>query len=409
MEYDLNQFSGHTGLSITASMDIWLPRETFVIWQINQDGYPIILGDADNVYEAGKWITLTQTAEASGLSILPWNRIFLSRMQFGESEIYIANVSINVNPGNPPVAPTVMAGNLGPYEFDTDYDSGNILPSRARWGLHGENLGKAQAVDATLVFEFTEPPANLDFVWGAAPAWWNATTIIENGVTANGVTLAGNTLTINLRTIVNSSTNASVFLSADYANILLVAWEGLINQYGMTSANVTGTYVPPTDSFTIDLADLDGGGWDYDATLGGLINRDTESWNSFAVNEAGVGLTLPAFPSGFDLSDYQYFTIDVKFLDSSRNEVTKTWGLASVKISSDMSANYGWDAVIISINNLGMDDGNPTQHDNASIGRETAALNNIIPTGLIFQRGNSTPGAEGGINYVLVTQIRFFN
>ena len=265
VDYDLAQFKGGQEVIFDVSMDIWLKTEARVAWQINQgsymeqQGYPLIAG-AFEVYEAGKWhsISTSTTPEAlANVLVGSDKKLYLSTMQIlitsndpnapttlVENDIYIANVSISAVGGSTTeiAPPAGITGNLGNYTFGTDTTNPNYI--QAAWPLSGEELGMAQANDAQLVFEFTYPLSDLDIVWGAqVNGWWGASTIISNGVPAmSGVTYTGNTLTISLPDTLN---NFNLFKHATYANLIIVDWMAVnINGLGMTSANLTGTYVP---------------------------------------------------------------------------------------------------------------------------------------------------------------------
>ena len=95
LEYSLNSFSNQA-VKITVSMDVWLTTASKVAWQVNNDGYPVILGNTTTNLAAGQWHSLSVT----NAPITPETNktLYLSKDQLGNNNIYIANFTIDVTP-----------------------------------------------------------------------------------------------------------------------------------------------------------------------------------------------------------------------------------------------------------------------------------------------------------------------
>ena len=95
LEYSLNSYSGEE-VKISVSMDVWLSAASKVAWQVNNDGYPVILGNTTTNLAAGQWHSLSVT----NVTITPETNkaLYLSKDQLGNNDIYIANFTITVTP-----------------------------------------------------------------------------------------------------------------------------------------------------------------------------------------------------------------------------------------------------------------------------------------------------------------------
>jgi uncharacterized repeat protein (TIGR02543 family) len=95
LQYSLNDYANKE-ITITVSMEVYLPTSTKVAWQVNQTGYPVIAGSTQTSLTAGQWHTVIGTAT---ITVDGTGKFFyLSKEQLGAAnEIYIANFSINVD------------------------------------------------------------------------------------------------------------------------------------------------------------------------------------------------------------------------------------------------------------------------------------------------------------------------
>jgi len=91
--YNLREYSGQR-ITIEVSMEIWLDSPTKIVWQINNDDWPLIAGDYGRTFEAKRWHTIRGS---STVSIGQNKMLFLSSAQFGNTSAYIVGFSVKVN------------------------------------------------------------------------------------------------------------------------------------------------------------------------------------------------------------------------------------------------------------------------------------------------------------------------
>jgi endo-1,4-beta-xylanase len=97
LEYSLNAYANKK-ITITLSMDVWLPTSTKVAWQVNQTGYPVIAGSTQTSLSANQWHNVTGSAEVTvdGTGKV----VYLSKDQIGATNvIYIANFVMTIDDG----------------------------------------------------------------------------------------------------------------------------------------------------------------------------------------------------------------------------------------------------------------------------------------------------------------------
>ena len=176
---------------------------------------------------------------------------------------------------------------------------------------------------------------------------------------------------------------------------------------------VDDNFVPPPE-YIVNLAE-DASGWGWSYSDGGLINDGNNAKFRYKNDAAQFAITLPA---NFDISNYSHFSIDGVAYDSEM-EVTEGgnygWGLASIKICSDVSAdsNYGWNAIIASRDNLGKNGSGNTLEQEIEF--------TVTPGGIIVQKADGTTkpdesdsdpasGSEedGSVCFIKITQIKFY-
>jgi len=326
LDYALGSYYGK-GVKFTgASMDVWVEKDAYVVWQLQlHDGnYPAIAGKWETL-EAGRWHTVSLNTDYDGSSFGVASReavLYLSTMQilrdgsidgtnYTENTIYIANASITAQQDNTVVVDVLnpIISNLGDLEY------GYQNKKWAVWeNLTGDKLNLLRS-SSTLEINFSNALSNqtINFAWleiGNNYAW-KGNSLIYQGNPSDGVILSQDKkkITVDLGAVVVDR----VLLMAQGTTVLIIECQDVsesINELGIISANVSGT----TSEFVIDTRDQ------YHWLSGDLpVSTDNPAGLQIVAltieNITAVKVVNPSLNNvvGYDLGEYKGQEITITF------------------------------------------------------------------------------------------------
>ncbi|MCL2801029.1 MAG: endo-1,4-beta-xylanase [Treponema sp.] len=107
LTYDLGAYSGR--VTIEVSMQVWLDRPTKVVWQVNNNNWPIIAGNTNADLPARQWL---EVKGSNTITLEPNRMLYLSTHHFGNNiTAYIDDITITIN-GNVVNTPVVIDTSL---------------------------------------------------------------------------------------------------------------------------------------------------------------------------------------------------------------------------------------------------------------------------------------------------------
>ena len=263
LDYSLSSYYGK-GVKFTAiSMDVWLEKTALVAWQLNNTakdvGYPLLAGKWQEL-EAGQWhtVTLDATNAAKGYGVATHEGVlYLSTMQFfrqdssvdettlTENTIYVANVVIAAEVDTSIVVDilTPIESNMGSSEYGWENKK------QALWKLSGDKLDllrNSATLEFTLSKELTSNNLFLGWVIAADGYKFHGWPLKYEGAIIDGVTWDSATkkLSVDLAKLIQDRNLLAAQDNIDFFIEDTDATES-INELGIISANLKGTYIPP--------------------------------------------------------------------------------------------------------------------------------------------------------------------
>jgi endo-1,4-beta-xylanase len=204
LSYNLDPYAGQE-ITITVSMQVWLGVSTKVVWQVNNDNYPVIAGSTSTSLTAGTWHTVQGT-----VTITPGaNKVlYLSKDQLvgnpatigtpvGNVEIYITDFTVTINRqgGNPD--PDVILHTKWPFKVGVAAPNSAFTTSNGQYPLlkQFEVLVAENSMKPAEVMPWNKPSTFPNTPLAASDYRWNngADTLV-NHAKANNMAIRGHVL-----------------------------------------------------------------------------------------------------------------------------------------------------------------------------------------------------------------------